>query len=78
MENRSVTKEYPKDDITVVWQSAKYKHAAKCVGGLPSVFKPREQPWIQTDGASKEEIIETVRKCPSGALTLKLKMKNDE
>ena len=64
-------KEYSKEDATVLWDSSKCKHAAKCVGGSPSVFKPKEKPWIQTDGASKEEIIATVSQCPTGALTMK-------
>ena len=71
MEHKSVIKEYPKDDVIVVWQSAKCKHAGKCVGGLPSVFKPKEVPWIQTEHASKEEVVDAVKRCPSGALTMK-------
>lgn len=71
MDKKTVVKEYPKDDIVVVWQSAKCKHAGKCVGGLPSVFKPKESPWIQTENASKEDVIKTVKSCPSGALTIK-------
>lgn len=65
------TKEYQKDDIVVVWQASKCKHAAKCVGGLPDVFKPREQPWIQTEGADKAQIVEVVGRCPSGALSIR-------
>ncbi|MCB9223525.1 MAG: (4Fe-4S)-binding protein [Crocinitomicaceae bacterium] len=67
----SEIKEYPKEDIKVVWESSKCIHAANCAKGLPSVFKPREKPWVQTDGASKEEIIEQVGKCPSGALSIR-------
>ena len=28
-----------------------------------------ERPWIDSNGASIDEIIETVKKCPSGALS---------
>ncbi|MFT7546150.1 MAG: putative Fe-S cluster protein YjdI, partial [Gammaproteobacteria bacterium] len=34
------------------------------------VFKPKERPWIQPENASKEQIIEQVKKCPSGALSI--------
>jgi len=34
-------------------------------------FKSRERPWISTENASKERIIEQVGKCPSGALSMK-------
>lgn len=70
MDKNNIKKEYKKGAVTIVWQSTKCIHAAKCVGNLPSVFKPKEQPWIQLDNASLSEIIETVKKCPSGALTI--------
>lgn len=44
-------------------------HAGYCTDGLPKVFRMRTEPWIDPDGASLEEIIETIRKCPSGALS---------
>ena len=44
-------------------------HAAECVNNLPSVFKMNARPWISPDGAEIEEIIDTIRKCPSGALS---------
>ena len=44
-------------------------HAAECVNNLPSVFKLNARPWIDPDAAALEEIINTIRKCPSGALS---------
>ena len=32
-----------------------------------------ERPWINPDGATLESIIETVKKCPSGALSYSVK-----
>lgn len=71
MDKKDITKEYTNGEVTVVWQSAKCVHAAKCVANLPTVFKPKEHPWIQLDNAQTEEIVATVKKCPSGALTIK-------
>ena len=34
-----------------------------------AVFRMRQEPWIDPDGTSVEEIIETIKKCPSGALS---------
>jgi hypothetical protein len=31
-----------------------------------------EEPWIDPDGAKVEEIVATIRKCPSGALSYAL------
>jgi CDGSH-type Zn-finger protein/ferredoxin len=45
-------------------------HAAECVNNLPSVFKLNARPWINADAAeTEEEIINAIRKCPSGALS---------
>jgi uncharacterized Fe-S cluster protein YjdI len=64
-------KEYKKEDVTILWQPDKCIHSAVCVKGLSKVFKPKESPWIQTENASKEEIVKQVKACPSGALSLK-------
>lgn len=63
-------KKYVKEDIAVGWEPEKCIHAGFCARQLSSVFKPKEKPWIQTDGASKQEIIDQVAKCPSGALSI--------
>ncbi len=44
-------------------------HAGYCTDNLASVFKMKTEPWIDPDGAAVEEIIETIKKCPSGALS---------
>lgn len=44
-------------------------HAGFCTDRLESVFRMHQEPWIDPDGASAEAIIETIRKCPSGALS---------
>ncbi|MDF2737941.1 MAG: hypothetical protein K0S93_1800 [Nitrososphaeraceae archaeon] len=46
-------------------------HAAECVNNLPSVFRLNQRPWIDPDDETIaiEKIIETIRKCPSGALS---------
>ena len=64
-------KEYKKEELTIVWDDSKCIHAGICAKGLPTVFKPRERPWIQTESESKERITEQVVLCPSGALSIK-------
>ncbi len=44
-------------------------HAGHCTDGLPEVWKLGVEPWIDPDGALVEKIIETIDKCPSGALS---------
>ena len=44
-------------------------HAGHCTEGLPAVFDSERKPWIDPDGASVEQIVAIVRRCPSGALS---------
>lgn len=65
----NLTKEYTNGEVTIVWQSGKCIHAAQCVKNNPDVFRPKEKPWITAEQSTSEKIIQTVQKCPSGALT---------
>lgn len=47
-------------------------HAGYCSDNLRVVFKLGEEPWIDPDGASAEEMIQTIQQCPSGALSYSL------
>lgn len=58
--------------ITIHDNRAICAHAGHCTEGLASVFKYGSEPWIDPDGAKAEAIIETIRKCPSGALSYSL------
>ena len=69
MNPNDLKKKYTNGEVTIVWQSGKCIHSANCVRNNPDVFRPKEQPWIKIDGSSTDKIIETVQKCPSGALT---------
>ncbi|MEL1239455.1 (4Fe-4S)-binding protein [Flavobacterium flavipallidum] len=77
MNPKDITKEYSNGEVTIVWQSAKCIHSANCVRNNPDVFRPKEQPWIHPETSTTEKIIETVNKCPSGALTYFLNKQND-
>jgi uncharacterized Fe-S cluster protein YjdI len=63
------TLNYTNDEITVVWKPKVCIHSALCWKGLVQVFNPRAKPWVKMDGGSTEQIIEQVKKCPSGALS---------
>jgi len=69
MNPKDIKKEYTNGEITVLWQSGKCIHSGNCVKNNPDVFQPKEKPWIKIDGSSTDKIIETVQKCPLGALT---------
>ncbi|MCK5128406.1 MAG: CDGSH iron-sulfur domain-containing protein [Clostridiales bacterium] len=44
-------------------------HAGFCTDSLPIVFRMTQELWIDADAAAVDAIIETIRKCPSGALS---------
>ncbi|MBK7966970.1 MAG: (4Fe-4S)-binding protein [Bacteroidetes bacterium] len=71
MDKNNLKKEYSNGEVTVVWQSGLCQHSGNCVRNLAAVFRPKEQPWIQVENASSDEIRATVAKCPSGALSIK-------
>lgn len=62
-------KRYTNDEITVVWKPETCIHSTLCWKGLIRVFNPKSRPWVNINGASSEEIVEQVKKCPSGALS---------
>lgn len=45
-------------------------HAGVCTDSLPQVWRMGKEPWIDPDGASSDEIVDVVRRCPSGALSV--------
>jgi uncharacterized Fe-S cluster protein YjdI len=71
MDLKNIKKEYTNGEITIVWQSSKCTHSANCARNLSAVFQPQNQPWIKMENAKTEEILATVAKCPSGALSIK-------
>jgi len=63
------TKEYQKDNLTVIWKPGRCIHAGVCVKTLPKVYNPKATPWITCDNASVEALKQQIDACPSGALT---------
>lgn len=60
---------YEGENIIVYFESARCIHAARCVSGLPEVFKPDVPgPWIEPDAADAKRLAALIKTCPSGAL----------
>jgi CDGSH-type Zn-finger protein len=66
---KNVRESYPGKRITVFDNRAICSHAGYCTDGLAAVFRMRQEPWIDADGATVEKIIATIATCPSGALS---------
>lgn len=65
-------RDYAGKSITILDNRGVCAHAGECTDGLPSVWRMGEKPWIDPDGADVENIIATIRACPSGALSYTL------
>ena len=63
---------YVGKEITIHDNRGICSHVGFCTDSLPSVFKQGKEPWIDSNGAPTEEIIATIEKCPSGALSYSL------
>lgn len=72
---KDITKRYTNGEVTIVWQPAKCIHSMNCFKGLPQVFDPNKRPWANAEGANTKEIVNQIKKCPSGALSYVM---NDE
>jgi CDGSH-type Zn-finger protein len=55
--------------ISIFDNRALCAHAGYCSDDLKSVFRYGVEPWIDADGAPVDEVIATIAKCPSGALS---------
>ena len=66
---RDKRRDYAGKRITIHDNRALCAHAGRCTEGLAAVFNSERQPWIDPNGAAVADIIETVRRCPSGALS---------
>jgi uncharacterized Fe-S cluster protein YjdI len=64
------THKYTNGSITILWKPDTCIHSGICARGLSAVFDPKRRPWIDMSQADTERIIEQVKKCPSGALSI--------
>ncbi len=61
--------EYAEAAITIIDNRGVCSHSGICTDNLPGVFRLGVEPWIDPAGASIEEIIALVKRCPSGTLS---------
>lgn len=72
------TREYTNGEVTIVWKPESCIHSGICAKGLPNVFRPKVRPWIRIEKGSTEDLINQVKRCPSGALSYYLNGEKDD
>lgn len=60
---------YQGRDVIIYDNRGVCSHDGTCIKSLPAVFDKEKRPWINPNGASVKEIIGTIERCPSGALS---------
>lgn len=74
----NITKKYSNGEVTIVWKPKECIHSGICFRGLNEVFDPRKRPWVTPENSTTEQIIEQIKKCPSGALSYYLNRDTEE
>lgn len=72
------TLEYSNGEITIIWKPNVCIHSAICVRTLPKVYDAKARPWIRIENATTRELVDQIAKCPSGALSIKNGVENNE
>lgn len=65
--------DYTGAKITVHFNKLQCSASEECARGLPKVFRHGRTPWIEPDHAETAELVEVIRRCPSGALRYTLR-----
>ena len=69
---KDARRDYVGESITIHDNRGLCAHAGECTERLSSVWRMGVKPWIDPDGGGVEAVIETIRACPSGALSYTL------
>ena len=60
---------YVGNDVTIHDNRGICAHAGRCTNGLPNVFRLKEEPWIHPNAEKADDVVATIKQCPSGALS---------
>jgi uncharacterized Fe-S cluster protein YjdI len=61
---------YKGQNVSISYDETVCTHAGECVRGLPKMFNPERDPWVQPGDISYEDALPVIKRCPSGALKL--------
>ncbi len=64
---------YESDEVIVTFDPNVCIHSGHCVRSLPAVFDINRKRWVRPELAPADDVIVTVKGCPSGALQFRSK-----
>jgi CDGSH-type Zn-finger protein len=65
--------DYRAGDLTIHDNRGLCAHAGHCTARLAAVFREDDEPWIDPAGAKAKAVVDTIKRCPSGALSWSVK-----
>jgi|SRR5581483_3857093 CDGSH-type Zn-finger protein/uncharacterized Fe-S cluster protein YjdI len=65
---KPLARKYTRAEITVTYQPRRCTHVAECLRRAPNVFDTWNQPWVQVENGTVDEIVNAIAHCPTGAL----------
>ena len=75
---KEIIKKYTNGEVTIVWKPSVCIHSFVCINTLPKVYNPDDRPWIKIENASTEELVNQIKKCPSGALSYHMNAEDNQ
>jgi CDGSH-type Zn-finger protein/truncated hemoglobin YjbI len=61
---------YPGLQVTIFDNRGICQHSGFCTDRVPAAFRAGQEPFVAASGGRADELVRTVRDCPSGALSL--------
>ena len=71
-----IIQRYEGKNITIVFNRSICSGAGNCVRNFPKIYKNASENWIFPDEDSIESVKESIRSCPSGALSYEIDKKS--
>ena len=70
---KRIVKDYTGDSATVTWDSKLCIHVAECGRAKGELFEHGRDPWCDPNTSSDEAVLDVVKRCPSGSLSVVFK-----
>lgn len=67
---KKIVKDFNGDTATVTWNSQLCIHVAECGRAKGDLFDMSRKPWCDPNTSSNEEVLDVVKRCPTGALSV--------
>ena len=69
---------YDSKSVTVTFNRSICAGSSNCVKEFPTIYTSESKDWIHPDKGNLQEIEDSIKQCPSGALSYKLKQTNSK